>query len=275
VSRPSRRAFLAAGAAAPLAPLAAPAAEGAGDSPFLEDMTSPELQRRIAAGARIALVATGGTEQNGPRMTLGKHQAIVAHAAAAIARTLGNAIVAPVIAYVPEGAVAKAGHMAFPGTLTLPDGIFEKLLEYAARSLALHGFRLVCFVGDHGGSQEPQARVAARLTTEWRRSGVRALHVGDYYARNGQPEWLEAQGFPASVQGGHAGLTDTAELLAAAPGAVRAGAVPAFLGEGLGPDGINGDPCAATAEIGRKLLALKVDAAVRQIGAAAASMHLG
>jgi creatinine amidohydrolase/Fe(II)-dependent formamide hydrolase-like protein len=274
MSCPSRRAFLATGAAAPFLPRAAVGGIEPGGSPFLEEMTSPELERRIEAGARIALVPTGGTEQNGPHMALGKHQAIVGHAAAAVARALGDAVVAPVIAYVPEGPVEKTGHMAFPGTLTLPEGIFEKVVEYAARSLALHGFRLICLIGDHGASQKPQERVAARLTAEWRRSGIRTLHVADYYDRNGQEEWLKSQGFPPATQGVHAGLTDTAELMAAAPGGVRSVAVEPYTGKGLGPAGINGDPRLATTEIGRRLIALKVDAAVRQIRAAADEMKL-
>jgi creatinine amidohydrolase len=274
VTRPTRRALLAAGGAAPLAAFAGPVAAEPADSPFLEDMTSPELARRIASGTRIALLPTGGTEQNGPHMALGKHNAIVVHTAAAIARALGNAVVAPVLAYVPEGPVEKTGHMAYPGTLTLSDGVFEQVLESVARSLRLHGFRLICLVGDHGGNQAPQERLAGRLTREWRRDGARVLQVSDYYGANGQEEWLKSQGFPLAVQGQHAGLTDTAELMAAAPAGVRPLAVEPFLGDGLGPAGFNGDPNPATPEIGRKLLALKVEAALRQIRAAAAELKL-
>ena len=50
-----------------------------------------------------------------------------------IARSLGNALVAPVIAYVPEGGLSPAtGHMRFPGTITVPGETFRKVLEYAA-----------------------------------------------------------------------------------------------------------------------------------------------
>jgi hypothetical protein len=47
--------------------LAAAAAGAATPPPLaLESMTSPELAARIAAGATIAIVPIGGTEQNGP-----------------------------------------------------------------------------------------------------------------------------------------------------------------------------------------------------------------
>jgi hypothetical protein len=57
------------------------------------------------------------------------------HASERIARRLGNAFVAPVMAYVPEGDLEPpTGHMAYPGTITLPNEHFMKVVEFAARS---------------------------------------------------------------------------------------------------------------------------------------------
>ena len=39
----------------------------------LEELTWTELRERVAAGATTVLLPIGGTEQNGPHMTLGKH----------------------------------------------------------------------------------------------------------------------------------------------------------------------------------------------------------
>ena len=105
------------------------------DSVFIDDLTSPELQALIRDGRTIALVPIGGTEQNGPHMVLGKHNVRVKALAEKIARALGNALVAPVIAYVPEGGVnPPTSHMRFAGTLTIPAATFESVLEYAART---------------------------------------------------------------------------------------------------------------------------------------------
>jgi hypothetical protein len=53
----------------------------------------------------------------------------------AIATRLGNALVAPVMAYVPEGAIdPPSGHMRYAGTLSLPVEVFVKVLEHTARS---------------------------------------------------------------------------------------------------------------------------------------------
>src|SRR5438067_2100954 len=114
----------------------AAAAHGAEpNSVYLEDLTSTELRDRIAAGTTTVLVPIGGTEQNGPHMAIGKHNLRVRLLAGKIAATLGNAVVAPVLAYVPEGAIdPPTGHMRFPGTITIPEDAFEKVIESTARS---------------------------------------------------------------------------------------------------------------------------------------------
>src|SRR5450432_4046513 len=149
---------------------------------FLDELTWTELRSQISAGKTTIIVPIGGTEQNGPHMALGKHNARVKALSEKIARELGNALVAPVIAYVPEGNVEPpTSHMRFPGTITVPDATFEKLLEAAARSFRLHGFRDVVFLGDHGGYQKNELAVADRLNREWAATPVRAHAIVEYY----------------------------------------------------------------------------------------------
>ena len=99
-----RRDFLALGLGGLGAGLAPPvrAAAPARPSPFIADLTWIEVRDAVAGGAVVALVPTGGSEQNGPHMTIGKHNRIVRYCAADAARRLGNALVAPVLAYGPE-----------------------------------------------------------------------------------------------------------------------------------------------------------------------------
>ena len=70
---------------------------------FLEDLTWTELRDQIGAGKTTIIVPIGGVEQSGPDMALGKHDVRVRALSQKIALALGNALVAPVIAYVPEG----------------------------------------------------------------------------------------------------------------------------------------------------------------------------
>src|SRR5260221_8620060 len=132
-------------------------ATAAADPPrsvFLEDVTWTELRDAIASGATTIIIPAGGTEQSGPAMALGKHNIRVKALAGKIAEALGNAMVAPVIAYVPEGNInPPTEHMRFPGTITVSDQAFEQVLEQAARSFKLHGFRDIVLIGDHGGYQ--------------------------------------------------------------------------------------------------------------------------
>ena len=236
-------------------------------SVFLDDLTWTEARALIAAGHTIAIAPTGGTEQNGPHMVLGKHNYIVRHTAERIARRLGNALVAPVISYVPEGNIdPPTQHMLYAGTISIPERVFEAVLEHTARSLRAHGFTLICLLGDSGGNQKSQQRVAEKLNREWRNSGVRVLHVGDYYGKNGQVEWLKDRGESDRSIGFHAGIRDTSELLFVHPEGVRRDRL-VTMGSWK-ETGADGDPAKASAERGQALLELKVEVAVRQINEA-------
>jgi creatinine amidohydrolase len=264
-------AALSAGLVLGLAGLAAPIGAPIPNTVFLEDMTWPEVRAALQAGKTGVIVPTAGHEQNGPHLVLGKHRYVVTYTSGRIAEEIGTVLVAPVVTYVPEGDVEPkvSGHMAFPGTISVPASVFAEILEHAARSLRAHGFTDIYFIGDSLDNQAIQAEVAERLTRAWDGSGTRVHHVGDYYAANGQTEWLLAQGETLASIGTHAGIRDTSELMVAHPTGVRPELLELRRGFNLAPTGSNGTPARATAERGRQLLELKVEAAVRQIRASA------
>src|SRR4030081_3871994 len=149
---------------------------------FLDELTSSELRDQVRAGRRTIIVPIGGTEQSGPHMVLGKHNVRVKVLAEKIALALGDALVAPVMAYVPEGGISPpTSHMRFPGTISIPDQTFQQMLEYAARSLKLHGFRDIVFLGDHGGYQKDEQAGAVRLDREWASPQVRVHALPEFY----------------------------------------------------------------------------------------------
>ena len=229
-----------------------------------ERMTWVEIRDAVASGKTTIIIPTGGTEQNGPHMVTGKHNFVVRETARRIAVKLGNALVAPVLAYVPEGDVGKAeGHMAFPGSISIAPDVFAQVIEGAAHSFAIHSFRHIVFLGDSGPNQEPQQRVAAELSRRWAADGVRVINADDYYAKNGGLEWLLSEGETEAVIGTHAAVRDTSELLAVDPAGVRNDR------RAADKDGVVGDPRRATAERGARLLDMKIDAAVNEIRAAA------
>ena len=232
---------------------------------FLEEMTWMEVRDAVAAGTTTVIIPTGGTEQNGPHMVLGKHNYLVRHKAGEIARRLRDALVAPVMAYVPEGELdPPTGHMRFAGTITTPQAVFEQVLEYAARSLAQHGFTDIALVGDSGGNQAGQQAVAGRLNGEWAdlRLDARVHHLTAYYPGPGD-DWLVAQGETVEDVGSHASVHDTASLLFLNPSMLRLDK----LGRGAAGDGsgLVGNARRSTAEYGEQILEMQIDAAVQQI----------
>jgi creatinine amidohydrolase len=223
------------------------------DTVYLEELTWTELRALIASQTTAIIVPVGGTEQSGPHMALGKHNVRVKALSEKIARALGHTLVAPVIAYVPEGQLSPATeHMRFPGTITIPNESFQKTLEYAARSFKLHGFRDIIILGDHGGTQNAQKAVAARLNREWAATPVRVHAIEEYY-RAADVEFarlLKGRGYRDDEVGSHAGLADTSLMLAVDPRLVRSG----HLRPGPGSrdaTGVSGDPSRATAELGQ------------------------
>jgi len=248
--------------------LVSPLSTALPDTVFLSEMTWLEVEEAMKQGKTGVIVPTAGLEQNGVHVVLGKHHYIVRHTAEQIARTLRTTLVAPVIDYVPEGDIQPpSGHMRFAGTISISPALFGQILESTARSLRAHGFERIYFLGDSLSNQKPQAEVAAKLNREWTNEITRVHHIGDYYAKNGQVEWLKAKGETEFSIGGHAGIRDTSELLAVNPDGVRPYMIRPRAGFHLGVTGASGDAAKASAEIGRKMIDLKVEAALRQIRA--------
>lgn len=244
-----------------------------GESPrgvYLEDMTSREVRDAIEAGWTTAIVPTGGTEQNGPHVILGKHNYIVRYTAGKIAEKLGNALVAPVVSYVPEGTISPPdGHMKFSGTLSIDEATFEAVLESTAASLKQHGFKMIALIGDSGGNQAAQQHLSERLSNLWRDAGVKVIQVNDYYEHNSQAAYLASKGLSGPEIGGHAGIRDTSELMFVLPSGVRNRFKEDHTRADFAVMGADGDASKASEFLGRILLDLKIDAAVKQIKQAA------
>ncbi len=232
------------------------------------DMTWIEVRDAVKAGFNTAIVPSGGLEQNGPHMVIGKHDYIVAWAARRIAAELGDALVAPVISYVPQGDYdPPTGNLTFPGTMGVPAPVFAAALEGIARSLKLAGFKTICFIADHGPSLAPQAAVAAKLGAEWGGTGPKVLAIDSYYADAAETAYLRGQGESEVSIGEHATISDTSELMAVHPSGVDLSRLPSSLSF-LSGSGVIGNPRRSTVARGDALMALKVDAAVAQIRAA-------
>ncbi|MDP2053426.1 MAG: creatininase family protein [Acidobacteriota bacterium] len=235
------------------------------DTVFIEELTWAEVRDLVAGGTTSVIIATAGTEQKGPHMADGEHKFVMHYAADKIARSLGKTLVAPVLAYVPEGSWdPPTGHMSKPGTITLPEDRFIELLVLAGRSLKSSGFKTILFMGDSGGNRNGMRAAAVQLN-ELFKGEATAYWVDDYYTRAhaDQRTWITANlKIPADRIGGHANVQDTSELLFVAPQHVRRDRLS---GNDYPNNGVSGDPSIASPELGRRFLQIKIDNAVAQV----------
>jgi len=233
-------------------------------SVFIEMLTWTEVRDALAHGYTTVIIPTGGTEQNGPHMVLGKHNAIVGHAAGRIARRLGNALVAPVIAYVPEGPLdPPTGHMSFPGTITLPEEVFMQVVEHAARSFRVHGFHDIVLIADSGGNLSGLDRVSLMLNAEWNERDAQVHFIAEFTRGDEFRNWLLSQGESKEQIGQHAGIMDTSVAMAVDPALVRPHRLAAS--DDFHSTGVLGDPRRASIDYGRKGLEIQIERAVSRI----------
>lgn len=251
------------GIAAQQAP-AAPAAKPNASLPshMIEELTWTEVRDAVAAGVTVAIVPTGGTEKNGYHMIMGKHNRHSVAGAHVMAEELGNALIAPVLKYVPEGQATENN----PGVLSCRDACFENQLFAAARSLRVHGFKHILFIGDNGGNQGGLTSAATKLNAEFAGSDVKVFALTDFYEKG--HEYLDAYfaatyGWNAQQVGSHAGIKDTSQMMYVNPAGVRPNRF-ADSEANRQESGTTGDPTKATAEFGRLGIRFKAWGALQQ-----------
>ena len=191
------------------------------DSVYVEELTWMEVRDALKAGKTTVIVATGGVEQNGPYLATGKHNYILRATTEAIARKLGNALVAPIVAFVPEGDIEPpTDHMKYPGTISLTEDTYERLLIDICASFRAHGFEHIVMIGDSGGNQDGMEAVAGKLNAKWKGGKTRVHFIPEYYDLE-IVEWLEKQGITQKDEGLHDDFSITAEMMTVDPNTVR------------------------------------------------------
>jgi creatinine amidohydrolase/Fe(II)-dependent formamide hydrolase-like protein len=191
------------------------------DTVWIEDLTWMEVRDLLRSGYRTALVPTGGIEQNGPYLALGKHNVILRATMEAVAGKLGDALVAPVVPFVPEGDIdPPSGHMRYPGTISVRPETFESLLTDICESLKAHGFEQVILLGDSGGNRDGMAAVAAKLESQWRGGATSIHYVPEYYDFDYRG-WIAAQGVVEVDEGLHDDVRHSAIMMLVDPTSVR------------------------------------------------------
>jgi creatinine amidohydrolase len=228
-----------------------------------EGATWPEAAAARDAGRPVVL-PFGALEQHGPHLPL----ATDTWMAGALAQAIAEAVEGWLLPAIPLG--HTVGNDGFPGTVSLSFDSVRAVASDVARSLQRGGWRTLVIVNGDYGNQGP---LRAMARDAWDQLGFPVLVV-DY---PGLVEAAEAvcDTAPAGPGFYHADEFETSVLLALRPRSVRmdraapeyppmpatVGSTPIGLHE-LSRSGVFGDPTAATAEKGRRLLGQLVDAAV-------------
>jgi creatinine amidohydrolase len=239
------------------------------DTVFIEEMTWMEVRDALAAGKTTVIIPTGGVEMNGPYVVTGKHNYIIHATSNAIARKLGNALVAPVVGFVPEGHIdPPKGHMKYPGTISLTEKTYERLLTDICACFRIHGFHDIVLIGDSGGNQKGMKKVAEALNAEWAGEKARVHFIPEYYDYEEVDTWLAEQGIKEVDEGLHDDFAISATLASVDPVLIRA-----KQRQAAGKFSINGvdlAPLEKTTAWGRKIIAFRTAATVKAIQKATA-----
>jgi mycofactocin system creatininase family protein len=204
----------------------------------------------------FALVPLGSTEQHGPHLPFDTDAVIASAVARGLAEHLGDAVLAPVLAFGASGE-----HQDFAGTTSIGHEALRVVLIELVRSVSTWAHRIV-FVNGHGGNVVSLASAVPRLIAERHRAA-----------------WV-----PCAVSNGdaHAGFTETSIMLhlhpehvdmtVAAAGNVApvAELLPTMMAGGtraVSPNGVLGDPTGATAAHGARLLDEMIAGAIRRVEA--------
>jgi hypothetical protein len=84
---------------------------------------------------------TGGVNENGPYHTTGKHNNVLRVMGPAIAKKLGNALIAPIVTMEPGSPIPQAGRVLSAGSTLISPETFTAILTDMANSLKSQGFQ--------------------------------------------------------------------------------------------------------------------------------------
>ena len=175
------------------------------DSVWIEELTWMEVRDAIKSGKTTGLILTGGVESNGPHLATGKHNFVLKVMGEAIARKLGNALVAPILTLEPG---RPDGERVAPGSVVLSQATYRAVLTDMAESLRGMGFTSVILMGDSGGNQGAMKEVAAALNAKYNGTPARFYFIPEYYDYSSVQKLIQDSGIPEQIKIGASNGSD-------------------------------------------------------------------
>ncbi len=224
----------------------------------LDRMTWAEVKAEIENGRDTVIVPFGSTEQHGRHMPLGTDAVLGDEIGWGLAGRL-DAFMAPTVRF-----GCSEHHLSFPGTISLSDETFQRIVTDVVASLSRHGFRRIVLLPTHGGNFKPLAEAFTELEPV---DNVKVIALTDLEGLvKAAFESSNAYGVTPAQSGAHSGEWETSLMLALRPDQVKMDhAAEGFVGElseilakvfdgiqNLDENGVLGDPRPATAAAGEK-----------------------
>jgi creatinine amidohydrolase len=226
------------------------------------ELKAAELRDRAAQGA-IVVVPVAAIEQHGPHLPVITDSLLCSTVARRGAERAVAAQANPVLVTPTVWSGLSEHHMPFGGTLSLDFATFSALIGGLCRSLQRHGFGRILLLNGHGGNE-----AALRVIVEQLSPGLEAVVACVNYWHLAALQFAEILERQPGVQ--HACEAETSMVLALRPELVEASRfAEASFAEGKSPggaayrwrsfaartaSGVIGDPTAASAEKGERLL---------------------
>ena len=233
-------------------------------SVFLEELTWFEVRDAIAGGKTTIIIPTGGTEQNGPHIVLGKHNYLVKYKAGEIASAPRERA---------RCACRRVRARRRRRSADRPHAVRRHHHDTAGRvrqGAGVCGAELQAAWVPRHRARRRQRRQSGRAAARRRRTEqgmgatpVRVHHITAFYPGRGD-DWVVSQGVSAEDVGTHAGTHDTASLMYINPSMLRFDKM--VVGKSGDGQGHVGNPAKATALFGKRILEMQIEDATRRFG---------
>ena len=241
------------------------------DSNWVQDLSWPAVEQRLANGAGALLPIGAASKEHGPHLPHGTDYLQVLFYADRIAETV-DMLIWPVANYGYYPVFTD-----YPGSVSLACETFQTIIAEILDGIVQAGAARIVLLNTGISTIEPLARLLEERTSEPKIKLVNC-YAGPRFMCVSRD--IEEQAF-----GGHADEIETALMLAIDPARVaidRARASEVHIKRGMfnrtnpklpnySPTGVNGDPTRATVAKGEQLLAALIEDLVEEVGGFARS----
>ena len=197
------------------------------DSVYMAELSWPEWQEKIAAGA-IIFLPLGATEQHGPHLPLNVDVILPTAVCERVARAVGG-LVAPTLQYGYKSMPRSGGGQSFPGTTSLDAHTLSSTIRDILRDMGKHGARRFVIVNGHYENAWPSVEGLDLGLRALRAEGILDVTTMRFeywdFVKHETLDRIFPDGFPGTELE-HASLIETSLMLLLRPDLVDESKIP-------------------------------------------------